>query len=292
MNAVDQLDKHFDAVDTAGKKWWNWNLIPDGKISKNDLKAVVNSPKFAGDEYKELREACQFLLNNPGAFRQLESTVDGKHDGIIGKRDVQQAKAHADSVREEAEVAPVELDSDKPPTSGVSVEQLRQIMPNLSQEKAEAYLPYLNEAMAEANIDTPERQAAFLAQLAHESGEFRYMEEIASGEAYEGRKDLGNTEPGDGKRFKGRGPIQLTGRANYQAASEALGIDLVNNPTRAADPDVGFRTAAWFWTTRGLNELADSGDFLGITKRINGGTNGLADRQAYYERALQVLNAA
>jgi predicted chitinase/murein DD-endopeptidase MepM/ murein hydrolase activator NlpD len=173
---------------------------------------------------------------------------------------------------------------------GVSLAQLRKVMPNLSEAKAREYLPHLNKAMAEANINTPKRQAAFLAQLAHESGEFRYMEEIASGAAYEGRRDLGNTQPGDGKRFKGRGPIQLTGRANYTAASKALGIDLVNNPKRAADPDVGFRTAAWFWNTRNLNSYADAGNFREITRRINGGYNGLADREAYYRRALNALS--
>ncbi|WP_414640798.1 LysM peptidoglycan-binding domain-containing protein [Archangium sp.] len=172
---------------------------------------------------------------------------------------------------------------------GVSLAQLRKIMPNLSQAKAEQYLPHLNKAMAEAGINTPKRQAAFLAQLAHESGEFRYMEEIASGAAYEGRKDLGNTQPGDGVRFKGRGPIQITGRANYRAAGKALGIDLENNPKRASDPDVGFRTAAWYWNSRNLNKYADSGDFKELTRRINGGYNGLADRQKYYQRALDVL---
>ncbi|WP_414641263.1 LysM peptidoglycan-binding domain-containing protein [Archangium sp.] len=172
---------------------------------------------------------------------------------------------------------------------GLSLAQLRKIMPNLSAAKAEQYLPHLNKAMAEAGINTPKRQAAFVAQLAHESGEFRYMEEIASGAAYEGRKDLGNTQPGDGKRFKGRGPIQLTGRANYTAAGKALGLDLVNNPKSAATPEVGFRTAAWFWNTRNLNSYADAGNFKEITRRINGGYNGLADRQKYYARALDVL---
>ncbi|WP_375769047.1 LysM peptidoglycan-binding domain-containing protein [Archangium gephyra] len=185
---------------------------------------------------------------------------------------------------------PVTGPGNEPGTKGgVSLAQLKKIMPNLSQAKAEQYLPHLNKAMAEAGINTPKRQAAFLAQLAHESGEFRYMEEIASGAAYEGRKDLGNTQPGDGVRFKGRGPIQLTGRANYRAAGKALGIDLENNPKRAADPDVGFRTAAWFWNTRNLNSYADSGNFKEITRRINGGYNGLADRQKYYARALDVL---
>ncbi|MCY1077094.1 glycoside hydrolase family 19 protein [Archangium lansingense] len=91
--------------------------------------------------------------------------------------------------------------------------------------------------------------------------------------------------------YKGRGPIQLTGRNNYRAAGQALGIDLEGNPTRAADVDVGFRTAAWFWNSRSLNPLADQGNFREITRRINGGFNGLAAREAYYARAKQVLGA-
>jgi putative chitinase len=172
---------------------------------------------------------------------------------------------------------------------GVSAAQLRQIMPGLSEAKAQQYLPHLNRAMQEAGITTKPRQAAFLAQLAHESGGLRYMEEIASGAAYEGRRDLGNTQPGDGTRFKGRGPIQLTGRANYEAAGRALGLDLVNNPQQAASPEVGFRVAAWFWQSRGLNTHADQGNFREITRRINGGYNGLADREAYHRRALATL---
>lgn len=119
----------------------------------------------------------------------------------------------------------------------------------------------------------------FLAQLAHESGNFKYMEEIASGAAYEGRKDLGNTQAGDGKRFKGRGPIQLTGRANYRRYGQQLGIDFENNPEIVALPSVGLLVACKFWSDNGLNELADKDDVLSITKRINGGTNGLQDRK-------------
>ncbi|WP_434381037.1 LysM peptidoglycan-binding domain-containing protein [Melittangium boletus] len=185
--------------------------------------------------------------------------------------------------------APVAAPGNAAPGKGVTSAQLRQIMPTLSQAKADQYLPHINRAMSEAGINTPKRQAAFLAQLGHESGGLRYMEEIASGAAYEGRRDLGNTQPGDGTRFKGRGPIQLTGRANYRAAGKALGLDLENNPRQAASPEVGFRTAAWFWNSRNLNSLADKGDFRGITKRVNGGYNGLADREAYYRRALNTL---
>lgn len=169
----------------------------------------------------------------------------------------------------------------------ITREQLRAIMPKC--RRLDECLPHLNAAMVEAEITTPLRVAAFLAQLAHESGQFRWFEELADGKAYEGRKALGNTQPGDGPRFKGRGPIQLTGRTNYAAAGKALGLDLVGNPAQAATPAVGFRTAAWFWKTNGLNALADAGNFDGVTKRINGGFNGKADRDAYYKVAKQAL---
>lgn len=172
----------------------------------------------------------------------------------------------------------------------VSASQLREMVPGLSAERADRIAPYLNDAMRGAGINTTRQKAAFIAQLAHESGGFRHFEELASGRAYEGRRDLGNTQPGDGERFKGRGPIQLTGRSNYREAGRALGIDLENNPHLASSLDVGFKTAAWFWNSRGLNERADAGDFQGVTRRINGGYNGYSDRVSYYERALNVLS--
>ena len=132
-------------------------------------------------------------------------------------------------------------------------------------------------------LDNPLRLIHFLAQLAHESGNFKYMEEIASGAAYEGRKDLGNVMSGDGVKFKGRGPIQLTGRANYRRYGQQLGIDFENNPEIVAIPSIGLLVACKFWSDNGLNELADKDDVLSITKRINGGTNGLADRKVKLE---------
>lgn len=146
--------------------------------------------------------------------------------------------------------------------------------------------------MASAGINTPQRQAAFLAQVGHESGNFRYMEELASGSAYEGRRDLGNTQAGDGVRFKGRGPIQVTGRANYAAMSKALGHDFVANPQDAAKPEWGFKIAAWYWNTRNLNTLADQNNqqaFDQITRRINGGYNGKSDRDQKWKAAQSAL---
>lgn len=130
-------------------------------------------------------------------------------------------------------------------------------------------------------MDSKLRLAHFMAQLVHESGGFRYMEEIASGAAYEGRKDLGNTQPGDGKRYKGRGPIQLTGRANYREYGQALGIYFEEHPELVAIPSIGLHVACEFWKRRGLNALADADDLEAITRRVNGGTNGLASRQAH-----------
>ena len=171
----------------------------------------------------------------------------------------------------------------------LDLDKLRICMPSLPSTRAADVLPFLLAALDEAEINTPVRAAAFLAQLGHESCDLRYFEELATGAAYEGRKDLGNTQPGDGIRYKGRGPIQLTGRSNYRAASLALGLDLEGNPSQAAAVDVGFRTAAWFWRTHGLNEMADAGGFDAITKRINGGFNGKPDRDARFARCKAAL---
>lgn len=170
-------------------------------------------------------------------------------------------------------------------------EQLKACYPSATDANIEKFFQPLSEAMAKYNINTPKRIAAFLAQLAHESGSLRYVEEIASGEAYEGRKDLGNTEPGDGKKFKGRGLIQITGRANYKAVGEELDFDFINEPEKLEMPGAASFSAAWFWNNRKLNELADADDFEKITKRINGGLNGYADRQKHWERCKNVFLA-
>jgi putative chitinase len=179
-------------------------------------------------------------------------------------------------------------------------EKLRAIMPGTPAARRTEFLPFLRGAMTEFAIDAPPREAAFIAQLAHESGQFRFMEEIWGPTDAQRRYEppstlattLGNTAAGDGKRFKGRGPIQITGRANYKRFGDLLGLDLVGDPPQAAQPAVAFRIAGLFWSKKGLNELADRATpdaFKEITRRINGGFNGLADRQKFYETACRAL---
>lgn len=170
----------------------------------------------------------------------------------------------------------------------ITADELRQIMPHAG-SRAEVFCEPLRKAMMDFEIDTPLRMAAFLAQVAHESGSLRYVKELASGEAYEGRADLGNDQPGDGVRFKGRGLLQITGRANYVSCGIALGRDLVSEPSILEEPEWAAKSAAWFWHKRGLNALADKEDFKLITRRINGGYTHYQDRLKFYTRAKEVL---
>lgn len=158
-------------------------------------------------------------------------------------------------------------------------------------------LPAFNKALVQAQATTVKRAAMFVAQLGHESAGLRYMEEIASGEAYEGRRDLGNTQPGDGRRFKGHGPIQITGRHNHTKVSEWAHQEgyttsrdhFVRHPDELGSDRYGFLGAVWYWTVaRNMNRYADAADLVGATKAVNGGTNGLEDRRRRYEAALKL----
>lgn len=171
----------------------------------------------------------------------------------------------------------------------ISAAQLLKIMPFAGQRRSATFIAPLTAAMAEFGINTPARQASFLSQIGHESGQLQYVRELASGDAYEGRRDLGNTMAGDGRRYRGRGLIQITGRANYAACGAALGLDLLGTPELLEQPMNACRSAAWFWKRSGLNELADAGDQVRVTRRINGGINGLAERLALFEVAKRVL---
>ena len=160
-------------------------------------------------------------------------------------------------------------------------------------DRATEWLPVIESAMLEFGINTQQRQAMFLAQIGHESGGMRYTVEIwgntAAQISYEGRKNLGNTQVGDGFKYRGRGLIQTTGRYNYEATAKALGIDCVNNPDLLAEPENAARSAAWWWQSHNLNKYADADDCRGCTKVINGGYNGLEQRLALYEAAKSVL---
>lgn len=138
-------------------------------------------------------------------------------------------------------------------------------------------------------MDASLRLPHFVAQLGHESDGFKAMEEYASGAAYEGRADLGNTQPGDGRRYKGRGPIQVTGRANYRRYGRKLGIDLERRPDLASAPSIGLMVSCAYWADKRLNDLADRDDVEAITRKINGGLNGLTDRKARLKVAKELL---
>lgn len=174
----------------------------------------------------------------------------------------------------------------------VDAQTMREVAPRFSGEIAERQaqiIAAVGEVLAptlnEYAINTRLRIAHFLGQTCHESAGFRTTEEFASGDAYEGRRDLGNVKPGDGRRYKGRGLIQLTGRANYRDTGKVLGIDLENNPERAAEPVLSLRIACEYWKSRRINAPCDRDDLITVTKLINGGLNGLDDRRERTSRA-------
>ena len=186
----------------------------------------------------------------------------------------------------------------------MDAQTLAQAMGNVPGVDYTALSPGFNEAMVAAGVTTVRRAAMWCAQLGHESVGLRYMREIwgptPAQRGYEGRVDLGNTRPGDGKRFMGRGPIQVTGRHNYTSLSQWAHKEglvptptfFVDNPTELEKPRHGFLGAVWYWTTqRPLNQLSDAGDLTGATRAINGGTNGINDRRARYNRALALGEA-
>lgn len=198
----------------------------------------------------------------------------------------------------------------------ITPQQLLQILPN-ARHVAGVFVPAFNAAMARYRIDSSVRLAAFLAQIGHESAQLtrlvenlnysakglmttwparfdaalaaqyaRQPERIAAA-VYNGR--MGNTTPGDGWRYRGRGLIQVTGKTNYQKCGEALGLDLIAHPELLEQPEQAAMSAAWFWASNSLSSLADAGSFEAITRKINGGLNGQTDRLALYRRALEVL---
>jgi putative chitinase len=183
--------------------------------------------------------------------------------------------------------------------AALNAELLRNIAPHNTGARGagqaaiiDAIGPVLQATLSGFQIDPPLRAAHFLAQACHESDGFVTTIEYASGAAYEGRADLGNTQPGDGVRFKGRGLIQLTGRTNYAAYGPLVGLDLIAHPEQAAEPVAALKLACEFWNRHGLSALAELDDVVTITRRINGGLNGLDNRQECLAKAKAALGIA
>lgn len=147
----------------------------------------------------------------------------------------------------------------------------------------------MSAVLADYEITNRLRIAHFLAQICHESAGLRTTEEFADGSAYEGRADLGNVESGDGRRFKGRGLLQLTGRSNYKIYGDALGIDLIENPEQAADPLTSLKIACLYWKRHGINPLCDADNLQAVTRKVNGGLNGLDGRADFLAKAKAAL---
>ena len=166
---------------------------------------------------------------------------------------------------------------------------LKQISPNANPNIIATLEQYMDTFFVKYNVNTYMRICHFLAQAAEESDGFKTLQEYASGSAYEGRHDLGNTQAGDGVRYKGRGIFEITGRANYKTYGDKISVDLVNNPQLAADGKNSLLTALEYWNDHGLSIYADHGDITSITKKINGGLNGLSVRQEYLNRALSII---
>ena len=253
-----------------------------GQSGRNDLTDVMvfqilfnlNIARFPDPKPAKLSPDGKIGPNTINAIKSFETTVMklASSDGMLAPGD-----------------ATVEALLQGLP-AGPSKEKLSVVMPRALPAKIDLYYDPLVAGMKKHDITSNLRMAHFIAQIGHETASFLFAEEIADGSAYEGRVDLGNTQKGDGKRFKGRGLIQLTGRANYAAYSKDSGVDYVAKPELvASDPFVAVDVACWFWNTHGINKLADEDDVKAVTKRINGGFNGLDDRIEYLIRAKAVL---
>lgn len=196
----------------------------------------------------------------------------------------------------------------------VSIEQMKTIFPKLNWDKAQFYVPFITTVLPKFGIDTPLRKAHFLSQLAHESGGLKYSEENLNYSAqglrsvfgkyfktneiaeqyarkpqkianrvYADRMGNGSEDSGDGWKYRGRGLIQLTGKDNYRSFANDQGVDCVNNPDLILDPEIALTSACWYWKKRNINAFADADDIIMVTKRINGGTNGIQDRMHWLD---------
>lgn len=252
---------------------------PEGPNAPYDVKSVQHLLNLNGERI-DLPEplACDGVMGDKtaGAIRAFQKALP--------------AAAHVEGAVRPGDATLLALCAALP--EGVSEELLLLVYLNAAQAAVKALTPPIVAAMERYGIDTPLRQSHFLAQIGHESLELRFREELASGDAYENRQTLGNCMPGDGPRYKGRGLIQLTGRANYADYAGRCGRDVLADPGLVASSDaLCADVAGWFWERRGLNALADRDDLKAITRWINGGLNGLSDRRRLLARARTLVGA-
>lgn len=239
-----------------------------------------------------------FGMNTEKATIQFQVNNGLDIDGVVGPETIETAKEIGFEVPEN-----VQETTTSDLISSVTLDQFNYIMRKANSSKLEEHLLYCNNTLQKFGINNKLRIQHFLAQIAHESLELKFMSEIASGQAYEGRRDLGNYFPGDGKKFKGHGPIQITGRANHTSYFNFIGRpDLIETPeVLESDLELAWGASGWFWSSRGLNIIADSDDgsimllklqnkaLCRITKIINGGYRGLHERAWYLERAKLII---
>lgn len=294
----------------------------------HQAKAVADKLRPLYDEVLSIKSKFHYLrgiITNNGSYDKSGQLVHWKlnNDGSIDTSGVplgdmqsvsaaQQLEAQMKALLREADGVDQEIadalkaitggDADLPPAPApvpddgytpVTATQLMSIVPELSEAKANEMVGPLNDAMRQGGMNTPLRQAAFISQVAVESDRFVMTREYADGSEYEGRcrgpNGLGNCSPGDGVKYAGRGYIQLTGKDNYEAASKALGVDLVNNPDLAQTPEYAFKVSVFYWDTHNGNAVSDTGDIVAITEMVNGGHHALSERTRYFNNGLGVL---
>ncbi|HEY9107501.1 MAG TPA: glycoside hydrolase family 19 protein [Roseateles sp.] len=324
VESLRPIGQYWESLDAANRWGGNWTTFKDtphferrdgGAVPPPATVAAVVTP-VAGTRGRGLTtgsvgaqcsnarddvESVQQLLNLCAAAGRVQLAEPLKTDGAFGQKTLDAIMAFQRSAMGQG--APdgcVEA-------NGATLLSLCESLPEALEppwlsllylrakdEDVADFSPRLKQVMANRHIDTPLRQAHFLAQVGHESGEFRFRAEIANGEAYQGRVDLGNLQPGDGRKFKGRGLIQLTGRANYGEYGRAIGreAELLDKPELVeTDPELCVDVAGWFWAKRNLNNLADVDDLTSLTRRVNGGLNGIDDRRRLLLRAKALLGA-